>query len=68
MESETAAALPPPPEVLTMDEVLARAGENHKRLIEAGGSPTRNNERRLEWKRARGIDTTVEERRLGLSL
>ena len=49
-----------------MEEVRARARENHQRLVQAGGPTTRNIERRLAWKRARGIDTTVEEQRFGL--
>jgi hypothetical protein len=48
-----------------MEEVLAMGKQGRKRLIRAGLPTTRNNERRLAWKRARGIDTTVEERRLG---
>ena len=50
-----------------MEEVLARARRGRERLIRAGLPTTRNIERRLAWKRARGIDTTVEEQRLGLS-
>lgn len=49
-----------------MAEVLARAKESHQLLLEAGGSATLNNKQRLAWKRARGIDTTFEERRLSL--
>ena len=51
-----------------MEEVLERGRQNYQRLVEAGGPTTRNIERRLAWKRARGIDTTVEERFCGLSL
>ena len=55
-----------PQEILTMEEVLARAQRGKERLIRAGLPITRNIERRLAWKRARGIDTTVEEQRFGL--
>ena len=48
----------PPPVILTMEEALVRGRENHKRLVAAGGSPVRNIEKRLAWKRSRGIDTT----------
>jgi len=56
----------PPPLVLTMEEALSRGRENHKRLVAAGGSPVRNIEKRLAWKRSRGIDTTAEEQACGL--
>lgn len=56
---------PRPPTILTMEEALARARENYKRGIAAGASPTRNIERRLAWKRSRGIDTTAEEEACG---
>ena len=59
-------ATPPPPEILTMDEVLERARRGEERLTTAGLPTTRNNARRLAWKRAKGIDTTVEERRRAL--
>ena len=54
------------PTIMTMEEALARARENYKRGIAAGASPTRNIERRLAWKRSRGIDTTAEEEACGL--
>ena len=54
----------PPKESLTMEELLAEGRENHRRLVDAGRPTTRNIERRLAWKRTRGIDTTVEERLL----
>ena len=47
-----------------MEELLAEGRENHQRLVDAGRPTTRNIERRLAWKRARGIDTTLEERLL----
>ena len=49
-------------EVLTMEEALARAKRGKLRLVKAGLPTTRNIEGRLAWKRARGIDTTLEER------
>ncbi len=64
---ESAEVLPPPEEVLTMEEAVTRARRAKQQLIRAGLPTTRNLERRLAWKRARGIDTTVEEQRLGLS-
>lgn len=48
---------------------LAEVGAWHfldERLLARGGSPTRNIERRLAWKRSRGIDTTAEEQACGL--
>ncbi len=57
---------PSPPEILTMDKVLERAWRGKERLMKAGLPTTRDNARRLAWKRARGIDTTVEERRRAL--
>ena len=54
----------PPEGWVTMEELLAEGRENHQRLVDAGQPTTRNIERRLAWKRARGIDTTVEERLL----
>ena len=63
MESE---ASTPPQRILTMDEVLQQAGRGRERLIKAGRSTKRDNQARLAWKRSRGIDTTVEERRLRL--
>ena len=65
MES-TPDANSPSPEILTLEEVLIRAEQGKQRLIAAGLSTTRNIERRLAWKRSRGIDTTVEERLCGL--
>ena len=59
-------AIPPPQEILTLEEALIRAQEGKQRLVAAGLSTTRNIERRLAWKRSRGIDTTVEERLCGL--
>ena len=50
-----------------MEEILAEGRENHQRLVDAGGPTTRNIERRLAWKRARGIDTTAEEQFCGLT-
>lgn len=63
---EPADTRPRPQKVLTLEEALARADRNHQRLIEAGGPATRNVEGRLAWKRARGIDTTLEEQSCGL--
>ena len=59
-------AIPPSQETLTLEEVLIRAREGKQRLIAAGLSTARNIERRLAWKRSRGIDSTVEERLCGL--
>ena len=56
----------PPPTILTMEEALERGRENYERLLARGGSRTRNIERRLAWKRSRGIDTTAEEQACGL--
>ncbi len=56
----------PPPMILTMEEALAMGRENYKRLVAAGGSPVRDIEKRLAWKRSRGIDTTAEEEACGL--
>ena len=64
MES-TPVAVPLSQEILTLEEAVTRAQEGKQRLIAAGLPTTRNNERRLAWKRSRGIDTTVEERLLG---
>lgn len=50
-----------------MEEAVARARSGKERLIRAGLSTTRNIERWLAWKRARGIDTTVEEQRFGIN-
>ena len=58
----TPVAIPPPQEILTLEEVLARAQEGRKRLFAAGLPTTRNVERRLAWKASRGIVTIVEER------
>ena len=62
----TPVAIPPPQEILTLEEVLARAQEGRKRLIAAGLPTTRNVERRLAWKASRGIVTIVEERLYGV--
>ena len=56
----------PSQQILTLEEVVIRAEQGKQRLIAAGLSTTRNIERRLAWKRSRGIDTTVEERLCGL--
>ena len=52
------------PRVLTMPDVEARMAEGRQRLAERGIGP-RDVDRRLAWKEARGIDTTVERRLLG---
>ena len=52
------------PAVLTLADVRARMAEGARRLAERG-IPPRDNEQRLEWKQARGVDTTVERRLLG---
>ena len=52
------------PRVLTMADVEARTAEGRQRLAERGIGP-RDVDRRLAWKEARGIDTTVERRLLG---
>lgn len=65
MES-TPVAIPPSQQILTLEEVLIRARQGKQRLVAAGLSTTQNIERRLAWKRSRGIDTTVEERLCGL--
>ena len=65
MESE---ASTPAQGILTMEEVLEQARRGRERLIKAGRSTKRDNEARLEWKRSRGIDTTVEERCLDLRI
>lgn len=52
------------PTVLTLADVRARMAEGTRRLAERGIGP-RDNEQRLEWKQARGVDTTVERRLLG---
>ena len=45
------------------DERRLRLGrENYRRLLARGRSPTRDIERRLAWKRSRGIGTTAEDR------
>ena len=53
-------------EVLTTEEALARADHAYQDLLRLGGPETRDVEGRLAWKRARGIDTIVEERLCGL--
>ena len=65
MES-TPVAIPQSQKILTLEEVLIRAEQGKQRLVAAGMPTTRNVERRLAWKRTRGIDTTVEERLCGL--
>lgn len=52
------------PGVLTLEDVKARMADGAGRLADCG-IPDRDTERRLEWKQARGIDTTVERRLLG---
>lgn len=52
------------PTVLTLADVRARMADGAQRLAERG-IPPRDNEQRLEWKQARGVDTTVERRLLG---
>lgn len=52
------------PAVLTLADVRARMAEGARRLAEHGIAP-RDNKQRLEWKQARGVDTTVERRLLG---
>ena len=64
MAVEPVDTLIPPERWVTMEELLAEGRENHQRLVDAGRPTTRNIERRLAWKRARGVDTTVEERLL----
>ena len=58
----TPVAIPPSQEILTLEEVLIRSEQGKQRLVAAGMSTTPKIERRLAWKRSRGIDTTVEER------
>ena len=48
---------------LPIADVQARMAEGARRLTDRG-IPPRDNERRLEWKQARGVDTTVERRLL----
>lgn len=52
------------PRVLTMADVEARMTEGRQRLAERGIG-ARDVDRRLAWKEARGIDTTVERRLTG---
>ena len=52
------------PAVLTLAEVEARMADGARRLAERS-IPSRDTEQRLEWKQARGLDTTVERRLLG---
>ena len=61
MES-TPVAIPPSQKILTLEEVLIRSEQGKQRLVAAGMSTTPKIERRLAWKRSRGIDTTLEER------
>ena len=51
------------PAVLPLADVQARMADGAQRLA-ARGIPPRDNEQRLEWKQARGVDTTVERRLL----
>lgn len=60
------AETPPTQKVLTLEEALARADRAYQQLLSLGGPATRDIEGRLAWKRARGIDTTVEEQLCGL--
>ncbi len=48
-----------------MEEARARAEQGYQRLL-ALGRGTRDIEGRLAWKRARGIDTTLEEQYCGI--
>ena len=48
--------------VLTLGEALARGERAYQQLLRLGGPARRDIEGRLAWKRARGVDTTVEER------
>ncbi len=48
---------------LTIDDVRGRMAEGRRRLARRG-LDDRQVDRRLEWKRRRGIDTAVEERLL----
>lgn len=48
-----------------MEQARARAERGHQRLLERGRD-ARDIKARLEWKRNRGIDTTLEERYSGL--
>ncbi|MCY4368673.1 MAG: helix-turn-helix transcriptional regulator [bacterium] len=52
------------PDVLTVADVKARMAEGAQRLAERGIA-ARDVEQRLAWKRARGVDTSVEQRLLG---
>lgn len=52
------------PTALTLADVQSRMAEGAQRLADSG-IPPRDNEQRLEWKQARGVDTTVERRLLG---
>ena len=54
-----------PERILTMEEARARAEQGYQRLL-ARGRGTRDIEGRLAWKRARGIDTTLEEQYCGI--
>ncbi len=51
------------PVVLTMTEVKDRMADGRRRLAERG-LESRDVEGRLDWKQARGVDTTVERRLL----
>ena len=52
------------PAVLSLADVRARMAEGARRLADRD-IPPRDNEQRLEWKEARGVDTTVERRLRG---
>ena len=49
--------------VLTMDDVRDRMADGRRRL-DRNGLSERGAERRLDWKRRRGLDTAIEERML----
>lgn len=49
-----------------MEEARASAEQGYRRLL-ARGRGTRDIAGRLAWKRARGIDTTLEERYCGIN-
>ncbi len=51
------------PPVITLADVKARMADGARRLAEHGIPPP-DIEQRLEWKEARGVDTTVERRLL----
>ena len=53
MES-TPVAIPPSPEILSLEQALTRARQAKQGLIAAGLPTARNIRRRLAWKRSRG--------------